>query len=378
MLDVGAAFDLDPDRVWLNAAHQGPLPRRASEAAGEAIRWKERPRVLAGSDLFTKVPAGLRASIATLLDVPPDEITLANSASYGLHVVANGLGLGDGDEVVVAANDFPSDVLPWLRLRERGVHVARIIPSSSGVASPDEVDAAITPRTRVVCLPWVHSFSGHVSDVAGIGEVCRAHRVWFVLNGSQGIGAIPIAPASVPVDAFIGVGFKWLCGPYGTGFLWMSDQMSRHVAPQKLYWLNAMTSADLAAPELDMDGIRPSPTGRHDIFGTANFFNFTAWTAAIELITEVGVSAIHQHDLALAALIERGLDDGPFEVLPRGDRDRLSSILFVRTRHGPIDELATRLDTAGIDVSVRRGMIRLSPHLYNTVADVTRLLDAMR
>jgi len=376
VLDVTSEFDLPTDRVWLNASHQGPLPNRAAEAVLQMVEWKQQPHHLSSPQPFTEVPERLRSLLAGLLSVPESEIALANSSSYGLHLVANGLELGDGDEVVVAANDFPSDVLPWLRLQRFGVTVMQVQPSGP-VPTADEIRAAITSRTRVVCLSWVHSFSGHVTDLDAIGDVCRSVGALFVVNGSQGVGGMPIAPSDLPVDVLTSVGFKWLCGPYGTGFCWLGPRALERLQPTKLYWLNAFNADDLARPELDLNDITPAVTGRHDVFGTANFFNFAALTAAVDLVDATGVDRIQSHNQRLAAGLIDGIDRSRYEVQHRGDPNRLSSIVFIRPTDRGVDDLAQHLEKKGIDVARRRGMIRIAPHFYNTEADIDRALSTL-
>jgi cysteine desulfurase/selenocysteine lyase len=140
----------------------------------------------------------------------------------------------------------------------------------------------VTDRTRVVCLPWVHSFSGHVLDLDAIGQICRSSDALFVVNGSQGVGALPISVRHRPIDVLISVGFKWLCGPYGTGFAWLGPRALERIRPTKLYWLSALTTEDLEEPHLDLRTVSPEPPGCFDIFGTANFFNFAGLLEAIE------------------------------------------------------------------------------------------------
>lgn len=369
-------FELPVDRVWLNAAHQGPLPRRAATAVEKMVRWKTQPHHLQPSCAFTELPTELRRGFARLIGAHPSEVTIANSASYGLHLVANGLDLREGDEVVVASNDFPSDILPWLRLEHRGVVVRQIEPVDP-VATADEVASVLSARTQAICLTWVHSFSGHVLDLEAIGSLCREADALFVVNGSQGVGAIPLNVRLLPIDVLTTVGFKWLCGPYGTGFCWLGDRACERVGSSKLYWLTALSTDDLTQPDLDLSHIDPPKTGRHDIFGTANFFNNAALVEAVDLIDKTGVAAIHQHNLALAEQLASGLDPMRFEVQARGPKERLSSILFVRPSHEAPDEAAVRLGAAGIDVAERSGMIRLSPHLYNTETEIDRALHVI-
>src|ERR1041384_795002 len=116
-------------RTWLNAAHQGALPLAAAEEAREAIAWKVNPSELTAAR-FTAVPQRVRGALAKLMNATPEEIVLANSNSYGIHLIARAFPWREGDEVIVMAGDFPSDILPWLLLeRERGVKGHKIHPA---------------------------------------------------------------------------------------------------------------------------------------------------------------------------------------------------------------------------------------------------------
>lgn len=377
VLDVRSRFGLPSDRIWLNAAHQGPLPRSAADAVSEMVEWKLQPHHLQTPQAFTDLPRRLREAIAKIVGARSSEIVLANSASYGLHLVANGLDLVRGDEVVVAANDFPSDVLPWLRLeRDGGVEVRQVEPAGP-VPTVDEIAAAMGRRTRVVCLTWVHSFSGHVVDLDAVGQLCRDVDALFVVNGSQGVGAIPISANEHPIDVLVGVGFKWLCGPYGTGFCWLGPRARQRIRPNKIYWLDVLTTEDLEHADIDLRSIADRAQGSFDIFGTANFFNFAGLEKAVESIDDIGVSVIYEHNQRLASLITDGLDRDKYELQDRGTGLPLSSILFIRPIREDLPDVVRRLHDARIDVAVRSGMIRLSPHLYNTPTEIGRLTEAL-
>jgi selenocysteine lyase/cysteine desulfurase len=373
-----AVFDDFGGRVWLNAAHQGPLPLAAAEEAQEAIRWKLNPSELTAAR-FAGVPQRVREAAASLINASPDEIALANSNSYGIHMIARAYPWREGDEVIVMSGDFPSDILPWLWLeRERGVRVHRIQPVQH-VISADELARAITPRTRLLCTTWVHSFSGWGIDLEALGEICRSRGVTFLLNASQAIGARVLdAPAS-PVDAVSTVGFKWLCGPYGTGFCWVSPNLRDRLRPMKAYWLAQQTAEDLgktiADPELrEVAGMRA-----FDIFGTANFFNYKPWAASIETILAAGVANIEQHDQALVDQLVAGLDQRGYEVLsPRAPGvQRSTLVLFAHRDAARNASIYDHLKRESIDLAFRGGQLRAAPHLYNSNADIDRLLEAL-
>jgi selenocysteine lyase/cysteine desulfurase len=364
-------------KVWLNCAHQGPLPRVAAKEALEAVSWKVRPFELT-TERFSDVPARLRRALGRLLATDAEEIILANSASYGLHLLANGMPWRLGDEVLLVRGDFPSDVLPWLGLEDQGVRI-RYVDSAGPLPAPDELRASLTPRTRLFCTTWVHSFSGAVCDLEALAQSCRRNDTRFVVNASQALGARPLDVSSVPVDAVVGVGFKWLCGPYGTGFLWVRPDLLQSLRYNQRYWLTHMTADDLGRETHELARPRGPRTARsYDVFGTANFFNFKPLAACVEYLLDVSIKTIEEHDQSLVQYLIDGLDPTRFEIHSPIERERRSTLIFIthkdRTRNRSI---ADALKRQGIEIAFRRGELRFSPHLYNTIEDLDQALHVL-
>lgn len=360
-------------KTWINCSHQGPLPRVAANVLQEAIAWKQAPYHLT-STRFTHVPARLRSALSKVLGAPSDEIALANSASYGLHLLANGIPLGEGDEVLLVRGDFPSVVLPWLGLAQRGVTVRHLDPPLDASKLRD----AITPHSRVLCTTWVHSFTGVALDLDAIGAVCRQHRVWFLVNGAQGVGARPIDVTSTLIDGLVGVGFKWLCGPYGTGFCWMRPELRDSLRVNRAYWLAMQTADDLGKDETLPTMPNDLGARAYDIFATANFFNFVPWTASLEYLLEKGIDDIAQHDLALVDRLIEGLDARGYDVLsPKSGSARSTLVLASHPDRSRNEAIHRMLRESDIEIAHRRGNLRFSPHLYNTTDDIDRALEAL-
>jgi selenocysteine lyase/cysteine desulfurase len=166
------AFGGFDGRIWLNAAHQGPLPRLAAEAAEEALAAKLAPHRIS-DQAFVDVPRRLRELLGRLIGAPADEIILGNSASWGLQVLANGLPWRQGDEILVLAGEFPATVFPWLVTERHGVTV-RQLELGEPVLQPERLQQEMSPRTRVVAVNWVRSLTGHVVDIAGLHESANA------------------------------------------------------------------------------------------------------------------------------------------------------------------------------------------------------------
>ncbi len=362
------------NHIWINCAHQGPLPRVAVKEAYEAIAWKITPYELV-SERFTAIPVRLKQSLAQLIGASASEIVLGNSASYGLHLLANGIPWQTGDEVLLVQGDFPSDILPWLALEKRGVCIRYIKPKNH-LPEPEELQASITPATKLFCTTWVHSFSGKTADIHTLGGICKAHNIRFIVNASQAIGARPLNVSGVPVDAVTSVGFKWLCGPYGTGFCWIKPDLFRSLEYNQAYWLTMQTADDLGREESTVSLPQGPPgEGTYDVFGTANFFNFKPWIASIKYLLEQGIDRIAEYDQKLVSLLINGLDARKYRLISPREGTQRSTLVFIShkdpERNAEIHEM---LKAEGIEVAFRRGKIRLSPHLYNTKEDIKRVL----
>ena len=360
------AFGGFDGRIWLNAAHQGPLPLLATEAAGEALAAKLAPHRIS-DEAFVEVPRRLRELLGRLIGAPAEEIILGNSASWGLQVLANGLPWQQGDEVLVLADEFPATVFPWLVTERHGVTV-RQLRLGEPVLQPERLQQELSPRTRVVAVNWVRSLTGHVADVAALHQVCERSGVHLVVNVTQGLGALPFDVRRLPVAAISCSGFKWLCGPYATGFAWIRPDVLRTMHPIQAYWLALPDGAEL---DLNREGdhrLRDDLGARaYDVFGTANFLNFIPWAAALGYLLAQGIEAIAAHDRALVEQLIGLLQDSGYRFIsPTGAGQRAAIAVISAADPGDNEAVYQRLTDAGIDAAIRAGNIRLSPHLYNT------------
>jgi cysteine desulfurase / selenocysteine lyase len=359
------AFGDFDGRIWLNAAHQGPLPRLAAEAAGDALAAKLAPHRIS-DEAFIDVPGRLRELLGRLIGAPAQEIILGNSASWGLQVLANGLPWRPGDEVLVLADEFPATVFPWLVTERHGVTV-RQLELGEPVLEPERLQQELSPRTRVVAVNWVRSLTGHVIDIAGLNQVCEGSGVHLVLNVTQGLGALPFDVRRHRVPAISCSGFKWLCGPYATGFAWIRPDVLQTMRPVQAYWLALPDGVEL---DLNREGehrLRDLGARAYDVFGTANFLNFIPWAAALEYLLAQGIQAVADHDQALVEQLTRLLEDRGYRFISPTGAGQRAAIVVISAADPARNQAAYRRPTdAGVDAALRAGNIRLSPHLYNT------------
>ncbi len=363
------------DVIWLNAASEGPLPVVAREALNQAVEWKSSVYEL-DIPKFIQVPLELKRSIGRLIHVDPKDVILGTSASYGLHLLADGIDWQQGDEIVLMQNDFPTNIIPWLALEKKGV-VVKQIPASSHILNPEEFCSAVTPRTRLTCLSHVHTFSGHMLNIDAISKVCRSQGIVCVLNIAQSVGTMPVDVAALNVDAIVAVGYKWLCGPYGTGFCWMRPELRKSLQVNRAYWPNYMTAEEMkeTGPIVFKE---QTSAQKYDVFGTANFFNFVPLRAAIDYWLEVGIENVYTHNQSLIDQFLNGLDRHRFGVISPEDPEFRSGLLVITCADSAHNEnLYKHLQSSDIYSAFWKGNIRLTPHVYNTPEQVEKTLQVL-
>ncbi len=364
------------DRTWINSAHQGPLPLAAVAAIERATALKTSPSALLDPAWFERVPRELREALGTLIGADPDDVILGNSTTHGLSLFFEGVDWRPGDEILLVEGDFPACAFPWLPLRDRGVELRFVRPERTRLEA-DALARGIGPRTRLLCTHWVHSLEGHQIDVQALSGVCRERGVLFLLNASQAIGALPFQVRDAGPDAVTSCGFKWLCGPYATGFSWIRPEVREGLRAPCGYWLSNMDTHGLEADVVYEQ--RPDLDARaFDVFCPANFLNHMPWTESVRLVTDLGVDAIAVHNAALVEHLVASLDQLGLDVRsPVAGEARTSLVLFACADGASTRACYEHVREAGIDVAFRNGAIRAAPHFFNTRDDIDELVDAL-
>ena len=370
-------FEIE-DATYLNLAGQSPMPKVSIRAVQAALEAKKYPHQKPDSTFF-EVPNRIRASIATLIGGKPEEIALTSGASAGVAAVAYALTWKPGDEVITAKGEFPLQYTAWKPMEEREGLKLKIVSPRERFISADDLIAAITPRTRVVSVSMVRYDDGSLLDAARVADACHKQGALLLLDASQCCGAMPMDVNQLGADFIVSAGYKWLLGPFGTGFFWAKSEHLAMVRPGPFYWMAVMGSDNFAA--LNFENPKPSPSAkRWDSPEWASYFNFnlTAMDVSVDFVVRMGPELVAAHNKNLIELM--------FERLPK-DRFVPASPLDA-ARRGPYGCFAARskektaevyqhLRKENVVVSLREGNIRVSPHLYNTERDIDRLIGVV-
>ena len=367
-------FPVARDTVYLAHAAVCPLPARVRDAVSDYAA------ACTGGDQEEFMPPNLlrdtRQLAANLLGAEMREIALVGPTSLGLSFVAHGLDWRPGDNIIVHGDDYPSNVYPWMALAERGVELKRLEPSEPGRIEPEDVFALVDSRTRMAALASCHYVSGYRIDIDAIGRELRSRGVLFCIDGIQTMGAFPTPVEHV--DFLAADAHKWMLGPCASGVLYVKHEMQDRLKPVVQGWHNLDCPDFIARETLDY-----KPDSRRYEAGTANLLGIAGHRASLAMLSEVGVDNIAADLLAKRnRLVPELLAKGCEVMHPEARLANASGIITFHKPGGDMAALAQRLGQAGIKVSLRVmrdgfKLIRLSPHFYNTDAELDRLLEAL-
>lgn len=370
-------FDIPDEIAYLNCAYMSPLSRRVTEAGHRAVARKARPWEITPADFFTEVGRARRL-FATLLagGVTEDDVAIVPSASYGMAVACANVPLARGQTVLLLDEEFPSVILPWReRAREAGAE-ALLLPRPADDDWTRVILEAIDRRTAVAALPALHWTDGALIDLPGVAARLREVGAALVVDATQSLGALPFAMDEVRPDMLVAAAYKWLLGPYSLGFLYVAPR-HQDGRPIEHNWITRAGSEDFTALT-NYAGTQPFQPGarRFDVGETSNFALIPMAIAALEQLLEWGVQRIAAAIGTLTdALVARAAGLG-LEAVP--SRLRAPHYVGLRFPGGVPPELSRRLATDRVYVSVRsRGALRVTPHVYNTEADIDRLIAAI-
>jgi selenocysteine lyase/cysteine desulfurase len=378
--DVSPAFSSDvwaamPGVTFLNFAGHAAMPRAAVEAAKASAEAKAAP-VRADFGQFFDPSERARALIAGLIGAAPTDIALNTGASSGMSTVAHALHWRPGDQILIGRDDFPAHHATFEPLaRREGVELC-FVGGDASVAA--DVLAAITPATRLVSLSHVNFQTGALLDAEQVGRECRRRDIPFLLDVSQSCGAMPFDIAELGADFAVGIGYKYLLGPWGVGFIYIAPHRLARLPPMPSSWLNQGVSdfsrLNLANPKLVEDA---RALDAAQMAGPYNI-NLCAFAVALEVVHALGPERVQAHTRALIDVLKDGLS-GPLRFeSPTSAANRGPTGAFSAETHAATVSLTHALYAERIIVSLRGSRIRVAPHLMNTEADIKRLLDVTR
>ncbi len=367
-------FPVAKEKIFLGHAGVCPLPRRVSAAIRNYTE-----QCTMGDQESLVPPARIqefRETAARLLKAKPEEIAFVGPTSLGLSFVAGGLPWRKGDNILIYFDDYPSNVYPWMALAEKGVQVRLMNIRELGKIRAIDVIGQVDENTRLVALASNHFVSGYRIDIRAIGEFLRKRNILFCLDAIQTLGAFPTSVENV--DFAAADAHKWLLGPCAAGILYVRKAVQEKLRPTVFGWHNVHCPNYSAQETI----VHPSNARRYEA-GSENLLGLVGLHAALEMLLELGIDNIAAELLRKRKWLIPALQTKGFTVLQAdAPPENASAIVSFYRENFDVSALHKKFEEAKIVTSLRsdrsgRRYIRLSPHFYNTDAELNRVLDLL-
>jgi selenocysteine lyase/cysteine desulfurase len=288
-----------------------------------------------------------------------------------LNILAQGIKWENGDEVILNDVEFPANVYPFLNLKSKGVKID-FVKSKNGIVTAEDLIHSITPKTKLISVSYVQFLSGYKIELEKLGSACKDKGIILSIDATQGLGALTLDVQKLNID-FISCGTqKWMLGLQGMAFIYISEELQSILKTASVGWLSVENAWDL----IDYDFTLKKTANRYQP-GTLNTFGVYAINASLKMFDEFGFNNIEEQVLSNSKyLIEQLADTGFTPLLKNFSKKNFAGIISFKREDA--EDIFNYLQTKNIVIAVREGIVRLSPHFYNTKDEIDKVVAKLK
>jgi len=355
---------------YFNHAAIGPISSLVKEKIDRYIYDRSEGCI---ENYFETVPQinSAKEKIAGLLNTKSENIAWNDNVSNAINLIANGLNWEIGDQIILNDLEFPSNVYPFLNLKEQGVEVI-FAKSENGTVDLPQIEELVTKKTKLISISMVQFLTGYRANLKLIGEFCKKNNIIFCVDGIQGAGVVQINVNECNIDFFAGGSQKWLMGLQGLSYFYCSPSLQAIIKQKYVGWTSVKNAWNLI--DYDLNLINSADRFQN---GTNSRIGIIALNASLDLFEEVGYKNIENQILVNTAYLFNHFSEMGFNlVLKNIQKDYLAGIITIKHNHS--ESFYNKLKEKQIICSLREGMIRFSPHFYNNKEDLDFLIEHMK
>lgn len=370
-------FNLQRKYTYLNCAYMSPLLKKVENAGIKGIKRKRKPFHISPDDFF-KEAGTIRLLFSELINnAEPNRVCIIPSTSYGMANVTNNLPVKDG-KILLLDEQFPSNVYPWLALKEKGFKVDFVkAPNSEskGASWNEKIIESIDAETRVVAMGHIHWADGTLFNLKAIRKKLDEVGGLLVIDGTQSVGALPFDVQEIKPDALICSAYKWLMGPYSIGLAYYGEKFD-HGFPIENSWLNRKNSEDFAGL-VSYEGSYKDLALRYEVGEHGNFVLTPMLHEALKQLLKWGAANVQSY---CKELIADAVSEAQMLGYQMESEAYRSNHLFGMSYTGVSskERLIQSFKKNKIEVGFRGSSLRISPHVYNDEIDMRKLVNALK
>ena len=361
-------FPILKNKTYLNSCSQGALSLEVRQAYQDYLcDWDEK-----GSpwEYWVERMEAARQAFAGLIQAEPNEVAVTTSVSASVSALATALNFsGERNKIITTDFDFPTTAQIWHAQKAWGARIEHV-RAAGNVLPLERIADAIDERTLLVSLSHVCFRNGAKVDVPAIVEMAHRQGAWVMLDAYQSLGTMPIDVKKLKIDFLVGGVLKYLLGSSGLAYLYARQELLPKLDPTITGWF-----AQASIFAMDIYGHTPSPTARKFESGTPPVPNIYAALAGIKLVQSVGLDTIEAHLREMTGAIKAGAMKRGFNLVSPVKPEQHGALITLRSHK--VDLLVKWLEKDGVITSSRDNNLRISPHIYNNLDDVNKLMDCL-
>lgn len=361
---------LSTGQIYFNHAAIGPWNKKVLERIDQYSAQRSGTMIENYPFLLEKNTSA-KEKLSKLIGGTPDRLAWVDNVSNGISILANGLDWKAGDRIVLNDIEFPSNVYPFLNLERYGVEID-MVKSRSGIVDVEDIEKVITQRTRLVSISNVQFLSGYRTDLNAIGELCKKNGIIFCVDAIQGTGVVEIDVKKSKIDFLCGGTQKWLMSSQGLSYIFVTEELQDRITQNNVGWASVADAWNL----LDYNLTLKKSADRFQS-GTVNAFGVCIFDAALDIFMDFGMANVEKRIVDNSNhFIKKLTGIGINPILKNVPEKNISGI--VSFKHEMANQIFTNLQQKKIYGAVREGMIRFSPHFYNTFEEIDLVIDELK
>jgi cysteine desulfurase / selenocysteine lyase len=367
--NIRKEFPVMKELIFFDHARVAPLPERVRKVVTEFVDDATRYGTAHYETWIGEIDRS-RKNFARLINAEMDEVAFVKNTSEGLAIVANGLDWKSGDNVVIPDIEFPANVYPWWNLKRLGVET-RMVRAVDGRVLFDDLVRQVDARTRLISISSVECNSGFRCDLNRIGVFCKDKGILFCVDAIQSLGILPMDVKRDHIDFLSADGHKWMLSVEGLGGFYISKEALEKVYPVTVGWGNMVNAADFMNYEFTF-----RPNAQRFEEGSLNTMSIHAFGAALDLLLETGIENIENRVMVLGDKIIEQLNQRGLKIYSSTrTEERSGNIAFVMNQD--VSKLFEWMLKNKVKLTVRDGLVRLSPHFYNSEDEISRFFGLL-
>ena len=355
--------------VYFNHAAVGPISTLVKSKLDEYLLQRSETVV---ENYFETIPQvkSAKEKIARLVNSDVNSIGWTDNVSNAMNIIAQGLDWKYGDQIILNDIEFPANVYPFLNLKNIGVEIFFAKSENWKVDLP-EIEKLVTSKTRLISISMVQFLSGYRADIKAIGDFCKSKNIIFCVDGIQAAGNVNINLRNYSVDFFAGGTQKWLMGLQGLSYFYISKNLFDKIIPKNIGWTSVKNAWHFLDYKLDL-------LDNADRFqnGTNSRIAMIAIDESLNLFEQIGYTQIENKILENSTyFIQKLTDNGLNPILKNIEMKNIAGIVSLKIDN--TENIMRNLKERKIACSLREGLIRFSPHFYNTKDEINYVVDEL-